>query len=220
MHRLNNPWIVTLVAVLSSACGGSRSDPVTVRADGVELAVSVEPPELRVGKNVMWIELRDAEGNPIDGAEVDAKVHMHAMGAMPAMGGPAAVEEAGEGRYRAEFELEMGSTWNIEIAAKAPGMPMARAEGSLTVGTPGVRLEGAGSTAEPGAAAAQEPSSEASAGDDRHPAEFRVATGRLQRIGVKTAPAERKLLQTSVRAVGRVIAEETTLEDVSLKVHG
>jgi Cu(I)/Ag(I) efflux system membrane fusion protein len=47
-----------------------------------------------------------------------------------------------------------------------------------------------------------------------------VPPGRLQRIGVKTARAERKTLSTSIRAVGRVVAEEATLEDVALKVRG
>jgi len=205
--------------VLAWGCGGSGSDPVTVRSEGVELAVSVEPAEPRVGRNVLWIKLRDAEGHPVTGAAVDAKIHMHAMGAMPAMGGPAAVRELEDGRYRAEFELETGSTWNVEIAAKPPGKPMARAEGSLTVGTPGVRLEGVGSMGpgDPTTAATDAP--EAS-GEERHPAEFRVTPRRLQRFGVKTALAETKLLETAVRAVGRVVAEETTLEDVSLKIRG
>ena len=211
-------WATALLAAATVGCGGSRSDPVTVRSEGVELSVAVEPADLRVGKNALWIELRDAEGKPISGAGVDAKIHMHAMGAMPAMGGPAAVEEMGEGRYRADFELEMGSTWNVEIAAKAPGMPTARAEGSLTVGTPGVRLQGVGGEVEsPATAEGEMPEA---TGEERHPAEFRIAAGRLQRIGVKTAPAERKTLATSVRAVGRVVAEETTLEDVALKVNG
>jgi Cu(I)/Ag(I) efflux system membrane fusion protein len=147
---------------------------------------------------------------------------MHAMGAMPAMGGPAAVSEMGDGRYRADFELEMGSTWLVQIAARPPEGPVARAEGSLTVGTPGVRLEGVGTGAtEPPPGPGPESQSAAEpAIDERHPAEFRVAPGRLQRIGVRTAPAVRKTLATSVRAVGRVVAEETTLEDVSLKVRG
>jgi Cu(I)/Ag(I) efflux system membrane fusion protein len=202
--------------VLLFGCGGSRSEPVTVRSEGVELAVSVEPAALRVGQNVMWIELRDAEGRAIRGAQVDAKIHMQAMGAMSAMGGPAAVREMEAGRYRADFELAMGSTWNVEIGAKPSGKPMARAEGSLTVGTPGVRLEGVGSAGQGDAAA----TATGEPGDERHPAEFRVAPGRLQRIGVKTAAAQKKRLDTSVRAVGRVVAEETTLEDVALKIRG
>ena len=205
-----NLWKISFLSALlltPMGCGGSRSEPLSVQSGGVELVVVVEPAALRVGKNTLWLELRDATG-PLTGADVDVKVHMHAMGAMPAMGGPAAVTEVGEGRYRADFELDMGSTWNVEIAARVAHGPMARAEGSLTVGTPGVRLEGVGTAiAEP---AAQE----------RHPAEFRIAPGRLQRIGVRTAPAQRKALATTVRAVGRVVADETTLEDVSLKVRG
>jgi membrane fusion protein, copper/silver efflux system len=197
-------------------CGGSRSDPVKVQSQGVELAVAVEPAELRVGENAIWLELRDASGQPLPGADVDVEVAMHAMGAMPGMGGPAHVTEIGDGRYRADFSLEMGGTWSVRIAAQPTGMPMARAEGSLTVGTPGVRLEGIGASVEP--AAAGTPADASS--HEHHPGEFRIEPGRLQRIGVKTAAAERKAFVTEVRAVGRVVSEETTLADVSLKVNG
>lgn len=133
---------------------------------------------------------------------------MAAMGAMPAMGGPARVTELGDGRYRADFKLGMAGTWSLEIAAGS----RVRAEGSLTVGVPGVRLEPSGKPAS---------TREEQAGPHAdHPAEFQLPPGRLQRIGVKTARAERKPLVTSIRAVGHVVAEETTLEDVALKVRG
>jgi len=202
------------------ACGGSRSAPVTVRSEGMQIEVAVEPADLRVGKNALWLALRNEDGEPVTGADVDVRVHMHAMGAMPAMGGPASVDEVGDGRYRAEFELEMGSTWLVEIAARPPGGAVARAEGSLTVGTPGVRLEGVGRSPRDGTPAPEGADAEEPAEAESHPAGFRVPPGRLQRIGVRTAPAERVALATSVRAVGRVVAEETTLEDVSLKVRG
>jgi Cu(I)/Ag(I) efflux system membrane fusion protein len=44
--------------------------------------------------------------------------------------------------------------------------------------------------------------------------------GRIQRVGVRVARAERQHLETSVRAAGRVAAEETTLADVALRVKG
>ncbi len=207
--------MLTAGTALFAACGGSRSEPVTVRSEGIEMVVSVEPAALRVGENAMWIELKDAQGGPVTNADVDVKVHMHAMGAMPAMGGPAGVTELDAGRYRAGFELDMGSTWLIEISARSPGAPTARAEGSLTVGTPGLRLEGVSMstpTAEPSAAEAEP--------EGRSPGGFRVDPGRLQRIGVRTARVERKTFETQLRAVGRVVAEETTLEDVALKVRG
>ncbi len=212
--------LLTSILVAFWACSGSRSKPVIVQSEGVELAVSVEPADLRVGKNALWIELRDRGGAPVTGADVEVKVHMHAMGAMPAMGGPAALTEVGDGRYRADFELHMGSTWLVDIAVKPPDGPMARAEGSLTVGTPGVRLEGVGAATTTVAPTRERESASESSTEELHPAEFRIRPGRLQRIGVRTAPAQKKLLETTVRAVGRVVAEETTLEDVSLKVRG
>src|SRR5262245_40377531 len=119
-------------------CGGSRSEPVVVRSEGIEIAVAVAPAAARVGPNAVWIDLRDASGNPVPGADVSVSVSMHAMGAMPAMGGTARVTAVGGGRYRADFALGMGGTWTVAIAVQGPGAPGARAEGSLTVGTPGV----------------------------------------------------------------------------------
>ncbi len=212
-------WLfLVLLLLAASGCGGSRSDPVTVRSEGVEMLVAVEPAELRGGENALWLELRDDDGAPLEGAEVDVAVRMHAMGAMSAMGGPASVVEIGGGLYRADFELAMGSTWLVEISAKPAGGRAARAEGSLTVGTPGVRLEGIGArAATPGPIMEHmaEP-----APDPRHPAEFQIPAGRLQRIGVKTAAALKKTITATLRAVGRVVAEETTLTDVSSKVRG
>ncbi len=216
--RVFQNLVLSLVLSVTWACGGSRSEPVEVHSEGVEIAAAVEPADLRVGKNVLWLELRDDEGAPLEGADVDVKVHMHAMGAMPAMGGPASVTEVGAGRYRADFELAMGSTWNVEIAARGPEGVVARAEGSLTVGAPGVRLEGVGSGATaPTTTTESDPEPHA---EGRHPAEFQIPTGRLQRVGVRIAPAEMKNFRTTVRAVGRVMAEEPELQDVALKLRG
>ena len=214
MTSLSRTVALLTCSALAVGCGGSRSQPVTVHSEGVRIEVAVDPARLRVGENSLWIDLQDAQGSPLTGADLDVRVHMHAMGAMPAMGGPAAVTEVGEGLYRADFELDMGTTWLVEIAAQMPGGPVARAEGSVTVGTAGVRLEGTSMpTPEQTTLAANDT-------DARSRAEFRIDPGRLQRIGVRTALVERRALDTHVRAVGRVVAEETTLEDVALKVRG
>jgi Cu(I)/Ag(I) efflux system membrane fusion protein len=207
------------VAIGVGSCAGSRSDPVSVRSAGIELAVAAEPAELRVGANTLWLELRDAAGEPLAGADVEVDVSMHAMGAMPAMGGPARVTEIGGGRYRADFALEMGSTWSVAIAARPPGGALARAEGSLTVGTRGLRLESADAPSEH-AAHRDSAVPPAGSGEAPHPAEFRVPPGRLQRIGVKTGIVERRRLVTQVRTVGRVTSEQSALADVALKISG
>jgi Cu(I)/Ag(I) efflux system membrane fusion protein len=217
--RVRRIACLVLLFVGAWACGGSRSEPVVVRSEGVELEVSVEPAVLRVGSNALLLALRDSEGEPVTDAAVEVEVRMHAMGAMPAMGGPAAVRELGPGRYRADFELGMGGTWKLAIAARQEGGPVARAEGALTVGS-GVQLEGVGRAATPAASQAQAESAAEHAHAETHPAEFQFDPGRLQRVGVRSAPALRKTLETSIRAVGRVVAEEATLADVAPKVRG
>jgi Cu(I)/Ag(I) efflux system membrane fusion protein len=199
-----------LLALAATVCGGSRSEPVEARSQGVTIRASLEPDAARVGENALWIELRDAEDRPIRDAELDVKVHMHSMGTMPAMGGPARVEELGDGRYRADFDVDMGGTWLVEIRARTVSGGVAEAEGSLTVGTEGLHLEGIGGSPAPAASGAP----------GEHPGEFAMESARVQRIGVRSGVAERKHLESDVRAVGRVAWDETALADVSLKVGG
>ena len=199
--------LATALAAGAVGCG-SRSEPTRVKADELEIAASLEPEAGRVGENRIWLELRDEAGRPVPDADVQVRVHMVAMGAMPAMGGAASVHEQGEGRYRADFELEMGSTWIVEIAATPPDGATARAEGSLTVGSPGLvlRAEGASAAAPPGSG--------------RAPGEFQFDPARLQKIGVRTTRVERVPIGAGLRTVGRVVYDETRLADVSLKIRG
>jgi Cu(I)/Ag(I) efflux system membrane fusion protein len=209
------------LALAATAVAGCKAppEPTIVRSAGIEIHTALVPASPRVGENELRIELRDADGQPVEGAALEARVQMQAMGAMPAMGGAARVSEQGGGRNRADFELAMGGTWQVELRAKLPSGSEAVAEGSLTVGTSGLRLEGVGAAAdaEPHAHAA-EPDS-AAAGDASR-AGFQIARERLQRIGVRTARAERRPLEQRIRAAGRVAYDETTLHDVSLKVGG
>ena len=112
-------FVLGLLGLTLAACGGEESaEPI--RVGDLEIRTELAPEAPRVGKNQLEIVLRDAEGRAVEGAELGVKVHMHAMGAMPAMGGPAATTELGGGRYRADFELAMGGTWIVELAATEP----------------------------------------------------------------------------------------------------
>ncbi len=224
--KLGNRCFVFALVVLAAGCDLAHDERVEVRSEELQLIVSLDPATPRVGDNALWIELQDSDGVPVDAAHVIAAVKMHAMGSMPAMGGPATLDEQPNGRHRAEFQLDMGGTWNVEIEATGRDGAAIRAEGSLTVGNPGLRLEAAGSATDTDPAqesphaghvggAAGTASSEIG-----HTAEFRVDPGRLQRVGVRTAAAERREIETTIRAVGRVVADETSLEDLSPKVRG
>jgi Cu(I)/Ag(I) efflux system membrane fusion protein len=215
-------WLAWFVA-----CGGGSEPAARVRTDALQLDVSLDPAEPRVGKNTLRLVLLDTSGAPVSTAEVRAKVQMHAMGAMPAMGGPASVEALGGGRYRADFELDMGGTWLVEIDARSGAERALRAEGSLTVGSPKLRLEVAGAT-RPSAASEAESTHvhgspeamQAAATDTERPGEFRFDPARLQKIGVRLGRAETKPMRRTLRALGRVAAEEAKYEDIALKVRG
>jgi Cu(I)/Ag(I) efflux system membrane fusion protein len=201
---------VTLAFVLS-ACGEGASEPVRVRSGALALEARVLPAEPRVGENQLELALRDASGAPASGAHVSAEVRMRAMGAMPEMGGPARVRELGEGRYQADFGLAMGGTWQVQITAHAPSGETLQAEGSLTVGSPGLRL------AAMGASAASTPTREARG---ESPGAFSFPAERLQQIGVRTVRAEVKPLARTIRATARVAFDERALADVSARVAG
>ena len=205
--RAPTAFALTLALALS-ACTRDASQPSVVRTDRLTLEARVLPAALRVGENQLLLTLHDASGRPVPGAHVEAAVRMHAMGAMPAMGGAASVTELGDGSYQADFALEMGGTWQVEITAHAPGGETLRAEGSLAVGTEGVRLAlaGAGTPANSDLPAA--PNAPAAAANESSPAAFSFPAERLQKIGVRTTRAELRPLARTVRATARVAFDE------------
>jgi len=217
--------VASVVSILAAGCGDSRSEPVALRYAAFELAVALEPAAARVGENTLWLELRGLDGEPIDDAVIEAAVRMPAMGAMAAMGGPAAVTPLGAGRYRADFQLTMGSRWQVALTTRVDDDEPARAEGSLTVGTRGLRLTAVGShNGSPAAAAEEDHAGHGTAGptpsEGSHPAEFILSPERIQRIGVETTRVERRSTSGTVHAYGRVVAPESGLVDITLKVAG
>jgi Cu(I)/Ag(I) efflux system membrane fusion protein len=204
--------------LLSLAACSDRSPPTRVRAGEVDIAASLAPEAARVGENEIRLELRDAAGTPLGDADVRVDVTMAAMGAMPAMGGPARVRALGDGRFTADFALDMGGTWQVTVRATPKAGAPAVAEGSITVGTPGLRLEAA-TQAPPAAGAAAAPAEE-HVHPGAHPAEFRFDPARLRQIGIRSEPVRREERDASVRAVGRVVWDETTLHDVTARVAG
>lgn len=201
--------ILALAIAVLFACG-ERSEPTQVRAGDLAIGVALSPHAARVGANTLRVDLRDPAGAPIEDAHVEVDVTMAAMGAMPAMGGAASVEPMGDGRYEAAFQLDMGGTWQVAVRVHRPDGTTARAEGSLTTGTPGLRLAAVGA---PGAAPAEAPAEE-------HPGEFHFDASRLRQIGIRSEPALRAPLTGVVRATGRVTWDETALHDVTLRVGG
>jgi len=225
MNEVSAARAVGAVLLLVVSCSGGRSEPARIESAGLALEVRTVPERPRVGGNQLDLLLRDAHGAPVDDAHVSVRVHMHAMGSMPAMGGAAGVEKTGNGRWRADFDLAMGGTWAVEVQAHRPDGGMLGAEGSLTVGAPGLRLAATGDM-EPAPAAAKPettgaPQGGRAPGDTAAaPGAFRFDESRLRQIGVHSELPRTEDLTRVVRALGRVVLDETTLHDVTIRVAG
>jgi Cu(I)/Ag(I) efflux system membrane fusion protein/cobalt-zinc-cadmium efflux system membrane fusion protein len=73
------------------------------------------------------VKLMDAEGKPIEGAQVTATFFMPAMPAMgmAAMQAAVTLTDKGGGVYEGPLQLESGGTWQVTVTAKKNGQTIA-----------------------------------------------------------------------------------------------
>ncbi len=109
------PAIVVVLALLGvlaiTACGprGQESGALDVTI------VSVSPDPATVGDAVLTLEIRDADGNPIEGATIEVEGVMTHAGMQPVI---VATEALGEGKYATQdFKFTMGGDWVIIVHA-------------------------------------------------------------------------------------------------------
>ena len=232
-----------LGVAVSCARGGAA---VVTRAGDLTLEASLSPDPPREKANTLLLTVMDPAGQPVEGAEVSARYSMPAMGAMSEMRGQAEIEARGKGRYRAAFDLPMTGTWTLDVKV-AGKQASASISYRLTVGNKGLAaVPGTG----PGAATSSTASAGKDVvyyTCSMHPSVKQHGPGkcplcsmdlvpvtrqeqqtgvilvdaqRRQAIGVRTGLVERKPGTVHVRAVGKVVYDETRQSDVSLKYRG
>jgi Cu(I)/Ag(I) efflux system membrane fusion protein len=197
--------------VLAAACGGGGETTTRVESKDLSLEARLDPAAPRTGENRMLLRVLGPDGKPVSGADLDVKVVMPAMGAMPAMGGPARIEPLGEGRFQADFKLDMAGTYRVDVRARAGDGKALEAEGSLITGQSGLRLAPRGGGGAPGA----EPT-----GGAAHAGEVVVDPARRQKIGVRTAAVQREPFAVTIRAMGLVGYDQGAIHDVAPRVMG
>lgn len=102
---------------------------------------------MRQEDNALILTLRDAQGEPVNDAEIAVTVSMPAMGSMSEMRTTADVTARGRGEYRATFDLAMGGTWTLDVEGKTK-LGSLSAQYTLTVGSSGlVPVSASGSAA-------------------------------------------------------------------------
>ncbi|TMB35680.1 MAG: efflux RND transporter periplasmic adaptor subunit [Deltaproteobacteria bacterium] len=193
--------VISIAAlVLLGACA-KKDGSGALHAGDMLVRVQLDPDPPVAGDNVLWIELMDAQGKGIDGAQIGFIYDMAAMGAMPEMKGGGDVKAKGGGRYGITYPLSMLGDWTLTLGIDAPGH--SHTELRLKVSPPHkgytVETRGAMPAREGGAQTIE------------------LAPERQQLIGVVYARVERRPLTITLRATGRVEVDETQVSEVVLK---
>ncbi len=103
--------LFVLVLILG-ACGQGDQKEADV---SVDLEISPDPP--LVGPAQVVISLKEADGSPITGAEVELEGNMTHPGMVPVL---AEASEVEPGRYEADMAFTMGGDWYILVQVELP----------------------------------------------------------------------------------------------------
>ena len=83
----------------------------------VNIELTVDPSPATIGEATLHFELRDAQGQPIEGASLSAKGDMSHAGMMPVLGDS---EEIGDGNYSVPFGWTMAGDWILTVTGELP----------------------------------------------------------------------------------------------------
>jgi Cu(I)/Ag(I) efflux system membrane fusion protein len=188
------------------SAGGERSNSAEQEyaAGPYRFAVELEPTAPIVGENTLIVRLNDKSGQPLSDASIRAVAEMPAMGTMPAMRAPAEMRETAPGVYVGTFEPSMEGAWPLTLTLQGRGLPARTVSFEMATGRQGLQPSGG---IDAGGAT----------GESTPAGTINVDAKRRQMIGLTTGIAEPRALTRTIRAVGRVVYDETQLADVSLK---
>ncbi|MDX2089698.1 MAG: efflux RND transporter periplasmic adaptor subunit [Kofleriaceae bacterium] len=142
---LAGPYLVSWFTG-TPAGGGDTSKMTRASAGALAIDAALRPDPPREKGNTLALRVLDANGKPIEHAEVEVTYVMPAMGSMPEMRGTASISTLGQGRYEARFDLPMGGSWTLEVRINA-GTVSGSARFQMTVGTSGLAALGGSRTA-------------------------------------------------------------------------
>jgi RND family efflux transporter MFP subunit len=101
----------------------SATPPATAAPAGTQITFRTVPDPPKTGDNQLEATVKDAQGNPIDDAEVTVQFFMPAMPTMnmPAMKSDARLAPAGGGVYRGSGQVMMAGRWDATVTVVRGG---------------------------------------------------------------------------------------------------
>lgn len=114
-------FVFVLVLSLTACKGGttSGSEQTIKSAKSGEMTVTLASAggQLKNGENELLISFTNAAGQLVDVGAASLNFHMAAMGSMAEMNDRATLTTTDTpGKYRAQVNIEMGGTWEAQIA--------------------------------------------------------------------------------------------------------
>ena len=207
-----------------------------INAGPFQIAVSIQPETPQVGNNRILIQVRDNQGQAIQGAKVRAVGEMPAMGAMPAMYAQADITETAPGVYQGDFELSMSGSWPLAVDVATDESHHVDLSFDMATGRKGIQLTTSTPTGDvayhtcsmhPSVKSAT-PGTCPICGMDLVPVtreemksgSILVDEGRRQMIGVKTGKVIKDQFEVPIRLQGEITYDQTNLSDISLRFDG
>jgi hypothetical protein len=111
--------LFVLLSTLLAACGSATTPTETTSAKPVNIAVSTNPNPAMMGDLELVFTITDANGNPIEGANVDVSADHTDMTGMT-MGG--AATDQGGGTYAINANFSMSGNWKLTVYVRTDGL--------------------------------------------------------------------------------------------------
>ena len=115
--------VVSIVLLLALAgCGGDNTGTGTATTTGgdLQMSLSTNPDPPTAGPVTFTVQVKDANGQPVDGAKVTLSAkHPN----MSHAGIDGELVSQGSGRYQASGSLSMGGTWSVTMSVTKDGLP-------------------------------------------------------------------------------------------------
>jgi hypothetical protein len=115
--------VMALVIFGLAACGGQETTGGTgvataPPAGDLRISLTTDPNPPKAGPVTVVVEVKDAQGKPVDGAQVSVSINHTGMSHGGIKGD---LTSQGSGRYQADGSFSMSGTWHADVEVTSQG---------------------------------------------------------------------------------------------------